>query len=587
MDIDALIAAADPARRVPLDDPGSAQADRIYRRAIGQPPAGRETARSRRRILVPGIAGAAAAGLAASAAPRAEQLFHAGLREGRPVVPRPRNPVTWVRPGWRLGVIVSVAAGLVAGVVVAVLPSAPVVLTAAKLLADRASAAALTQPTVSPGQWVYRVVESYNPFMPKGRPKTNTEAGWETADGGVTYGDNVSGGVAVGDNIPSYPQLGSLPRDPAALDAYLVRLVYPDSNPTQAIKGLSAFSVIEDMLINYVLPPALEAEMYQALAVIPAVEVDSHVTAIDGQAGVAFVLPPTPQSEKLEIILDASSYRFLAQASWGPGRPCATRRLCAALPQAIQHETAVVRMVIVGAPGSTQPSLTPPTAVELLAEQADRAVTWTAGPGPFVVPGMWIARKLATSSGDTTVWATPDDSEQASYVNGKLQVCARSAACAKSTQWLMPAGPSYAQFSAPSPNPGGPTLPDTLPQLLALLNTYRTGCTDVAGGCNAVNAIANMISGYVNPAYGTPGDWFLLLADIPGVTVQRVTDVTGQTAVTFRFPFTDGITEILVNASTYQVTGYVRNGVETVITKETIVSGPGSLTPAGIRPTRR
>ena len=577
MDIDALIAAADPARRVPLDDPGSAQADRIYRRAIGQPPAGREAARSRRRILVPGNAGAAAAGLAASAAPRAEQLFHAGLREGRPVIPRPRNPLTWVRSPWRLGAIVSVAAALVAGMVVAVLPSAPVVLTAKLLLADRASAAALTQPTVSPGQWVYRVVESYHPFMPKGMPKTNTYTGWETADGGETYGDYGS----LGGGDPSYSELGSLPRNPAALDAYLAHLNGPNPKPFQ--KGLSAFRGIEEMLTNYVLPPALEAEVYQALAIIPGIEVDSHVTAIDGQAGVAFVLPSTPQSEKQEIILDASSYRFLAQASWGPGRPCANRRLCAALPQAIQDETAVVRMVIVGAPGSTQPSLTPPTAVELLAEQADRAVTWTVGPGPFVLPGMWIARKLATSSGDTTVWATPDDSEQASYVNGKLQVCARSAACAKSTQWLMPAGPSYAQFNAPSPNPGGPTLPDTLPQLLALLNTYRTGCADVAGDCNAVNAIANMISGYVNPAIGTPGNWFLMLADIPGVTVQRVTDVTGQAGVAFRFPFTDGITEILLNASTYQVTGYVRNGVETVITKETIVSGPGSLTPAGIR----
>jgi hypothetical protein len=517
--------------------------------------------------------------------PRAEQLFRTALREEhypqRPVVPRPRNPLTWVRSPWRLGAIVSVAAALVAGVVVAVLPSAPVVLTAAKLLADRASAAALTQPTVSPSQWVYRVVESYNPLRPKGRPKTNTEAGWETADGGVTYGNNYSGGLGPGDGLPSYSELGSLPRNPAALDAYLARLNGPNPKPFQ--KGLSAFSGIRDMLMNYVLPPALEAEVYQALAIIPGIEVDSHVTAIDGQAGVAFVLPPTPQSEKLEIILNASNYSFLAQASWGPGRPCANRRLCDALPQAIQHETAVVRMVIVGAPGSTQPSLTPPTAAELLAEQADRAVTWHAGPWPFAVPGMWIARKLATSSGDTTVWATPDDSEQASFVNGTLQVCARSAACAKSTQWLMPAGPSYAQFSAPYPNPGGPTLPDTLPQLLALLNTYRTGCADVAGGCNAVNAIANMISGYVNPAYGTPGDWFLLLADIPGVTVQRVTDVTGQADVAFRFPFTDGITEMLVNASTYQVAGYVRNGVETIITKEVIVSGPGSLTPAGIR----
>jgi hypothetical protein len=575
MDIDALIAAADPARRVPLDDPGSAQADRIYRRAIGQPPAGRETARSRRRILVPGIVGAAAAGLAASAAPRAEQLFHAGLREGRPVIPRPRNPLTRIRPSWRLSAAVATAAALVAGIVVAVLPSSPVILTA-QLLADRASAAALIQPTVNPGQWVYRVVESHVSLSVslKGVRQTDTGAGWETADGQAVYDDNSSDGVGAGADIPSYSQLGSLPRNPAALDAYLANIGNSGEKSAPGMMGIRVFEDIKDMLTNYVLPPTLQAEVYQALAIIPGIQVDSHVTAIDGQAGVAFVLP-LPQSRhtgKAEIILNASNYSFLAFATLGEKE---------------FRESAVVRMVIVGAPGSTQPSLTPPTAVELLAEQADRAVTWTAGPGPFAVPGMWIARKLATSSGDTTVWATPDDSEQASYVNGKLQVCARSAACAKSTQWLMPAGPSYALFNAPYPNPSGPTLPDTLPQLLALLNTYRTGCTDVAGDCNAVNAIANMISGYVNPTNGTPGDWFLLLADIPGVTVQRVTDVTGQADVAFRFPFTDGITEILVNASTYQVAGYVRNGVETVITKETIVSGPGSLTPAGIHPTRR
>jgi hypothetical protein len=169
----------------------------------------------------------------------------------------------------------------------------------------------------------------------------------------VTYGDNYSVGVDVGDNIPSYSELGSLPASPAALDAYLARLVYPSSEPTQIQQDQAAFNVIEDMLINYVLPPALEAEVYQALAAIPVVTVDSHVTTIDGQAGVAFVMPATQQGEKHEIILDASSYRFLGQASWDP--------------DSAMSEVAVVRMVIVGAPGSTQPSLTPPTAVELLA----------------------------------------------------------------------------------------------------------------------------------------------------------------------------------------------------------------------------
>jgi hypothetical protein len=330
------------------------------------------------------------------------------------------------------------------------------------------------------------------------------------------------------------------------------------------------------MLINYVLPPALQAEVYQALAVIPGIQVDSHVTTIDGQSGVAFVLPPTPQSEKLEIILSASDYRFLAHASWDSASSF--------------HETAVARMVIVGAPGSTRPSRTPPTAAELLAERADRAVTFTNSMPLIAEPGTWVLRTLATPSGEQTIWATADDSAQASYVNGKLQVCSRSAACAKSTQWLMPAGPSYTLVNPPFPK-GRPSfrhlpppgLPDSLPQLLAQLNTYRTGCADVAGDCNAVNAMANMIFGYLNRG-GTNGDWFLMLAAIPGVTVQRVTDVTGQADVAFRFPFSDGITEILLTASTHRLAGYVRDGVETVITKEVTVAGPGSRTPVIVHP---
>jgi hypothetical protein len=51
----------------------------------------------------------------------------------------------------------------------------------------------------------------------------------------------------------------------------------------------------------------------------------------------------------------------------------------------------------------------------------------------------------------------------------------------------------------------------SLPQLLATLNSYRTGCADVAGDCNAVNAMANVIAGYANRG-GPQGNWFLLLA---------------------------------------------------------------------------
>jgi hypothetical protein len=76
--------------------------------------------------------------------------------------------------------------------------------------------------------------------------------------------------------------------------------------------------------------------------------------------GVAFVLPPTSLSVKLEIILNPSSYQFVAQAAWTSNSSLPT-------------EVAVVRMVLVGAPGSTQQNVTPPTAAELLAEQAAQA----------------------------------------------------------------------------------------------------------------------------------------------------------------------------------------------------------------------
>jgi hypothetical protein len=111
--------------------------------------------------------------------------------------------------------------------------------------------------------------------------RAEAEAGWETADGMVTYGDNASVGVDTGDYIPNYSQLGSLPANPAALNAYLVRLVYPNSKPTPVQKDQAAFSVIDDMLENYALPARLSAEIYQALAAIAAG--DAPATARDAQ----------------------------------------------------------------------------------------------------------------------------------------------------------------------------------------------------------------------------------------------------------------------------------------------------------------
>jgi hypothetical protein len=93
---------------------------------------------------------------------RAEEIFRAGLTEElsseRRSASPPRNRLRQRRLKWRLAIAAPLALGLAAGVTVAVLPSGPPVLTV-QLLADRAAAAALTDPDVPAGQWIYVVTE--------------------------------------------------------------------------------------------------------------------------------------------------------------------------------------------------------------------------------------------------------------------------------------------------------------------------------------------------------------------------------------------------------------------------------------------
>lgn len=267
----------------------------------------------------------------AAPSPRAEQLFRTGLaetqssertRSSRP----PARRFSGLRGRWgllapRTAVAVGLAAAVTAGILIAVLLSGqpstvPPAQASGKamsvqLLADLAANAVQSGPSVKPGQWVYREVMIYP-------PPPLTEGTWTTADGTKDY---VGGGMGTTDTSPKYSQLGSLPKDPAALDAYLAHLSYPNPDATQANKDVADFSTIETMLSTYVLPPALTAELYHALADIPTITARKDVTDIDGRSGAAFVLPATPQSVNLEIILSSTDYRMLAQASWGNGGP--------------------------------------------------------------------------------------------------------------------------------------------------------------------------------------------------------------------------------------------------------------------------
>jgi hypothetical protein len=487
------------------------------------------------------------------------------------------------RPAWRLAIAVPVALALAAGVLVAVLPSRAPVLTA-QLLADRAAAAALASPAVSPGAWVYQETEFSRPGPHRaGVPDHFVQNGWMTADGNINYGAG-----SIGNPIFPYSKLGSLPRNPAKLNAYFRSLDPVKTDNTSSVE----FSQIEQMLFGMVLPPSLKAEMFHALALIPLIQVKDHVKDIAGRAGVAFVLPPTRNNLKLEIILDASSYQLLAQGSWGnPSLP------------APDSETAILKEYLVAELGSTQPSTAPPSATELAAERIDYNQEHLTSPPKIssVTPGQWLYRDLRVNGENSPIWATADDSAQAQYVNGTLRVCQRTDPCASSEQWLMPAGPSYSLIHPPHPTRAQvkkyvqalkhhakaaspfqqvkPTLPQYPQPLLAKLNTYKTGCGDAAADCNAVNVAANVLTGYGNyPSLNAT--WFYALADVPGVSVQHITNAAGQKDIAFTFPARDGVTAILINArqlnaGAIQYDGYVRDGQQTLVLDQALVRGPG------------
>jgi hypothetical protein len=251
------------------------------------------------------------------------------------------------------------------------------------------------------------------------------------------------------------------------------------------------------------------------------IQVKDHVTDIAGRAGVAFVMPETRQSEKEEIILDASDYHLLAHATWdNPSTPSP------------DIETAILQEYPVAQLGSTQQAISPPSAAELAAEKIDyyQQYLYYTPRINSVTPSQWLYRELHTGGKEQPIWATADDSAQAEYVNGTLTVCQRTAPCAASEQWLMPAGPSftliYPQYprltqaeikqlrklpakqrmaklaKVLQPARPLPTLPEYPQPLLAKLNTYTTGCTNVTGDCNVVNVAANVLTGY-----GTTPRW--------------------------------------------------------------------------------
>jgi hypothetical protein len=316
MDIDTLITAGDPACRVPLDDPESAEATRLYQRITSAPDTGRHVGRSGRRltspgrrILVPVVAGAAAAGLVAgliiAAQPGARPAPSAGVR------PSPSGRATSV-PGM----------------------AGNAHLTAWKVL-NNAAAAALARPDITPrsDQFLYvklRITGSgssdgisqywlsidgkRNGLQEAGSSGSSVQEG--CADGQqkvdtAAKGPGYQGPSAVPCTaVPAY--LPDLPTSPGALLSYLERTqgvgVGKPGLPANALIN-SLGKEVDGLFTNDWLLPAQQAALYRLVARTPGTSLVRHVKDAAGRPGVG--VQWIYQGLATVLIFDARTYAFL------------------------------------------------------------------------------------------------------------------------------------------------------------------------------------------------------------------------------------------------------------------------------------
>ncbi len=307
---------------------------------------------------------------------RAEERFLAGVRAPGGERARARGVTALARTAarmrdtpvwWRLAIAGGLTLALTAGLLSAATISLgggkpPASASAADLLASHAAAAAAARPVVSPGQWIYRQLldrtlgDGMRCLRPGRHPVSGTcpsriqkTEGWSTADGTRSAwfydGKLTRGGGAP---IPvSYAHLGGLPRDPAAIVTYIARKwEYPKTGGGPAS---AAFQGIFALLDNYVLPPAVAAELYLALADIPGVTVNPQATDLAGRHGPAFILRVKDGSgyDIFELILDRHTYALMGftEATYGVTAPDRYVHLV------FGSEVAILRQMPVSGPG--------------------------------------------------------------------------------------------------------------------------------------------------------------------------------------------------------------------------------------------
>jgi hypothetical protein len=249
----------------------------------------------------------------------------------------------------------------------------------ARELAYRVADAAAARPNVRPGQWVYWQEKTVTSARESAGPAPEgTFQVWTTADSAKAAflangrvvpfpcgrdGDG-AGCQSIGQPVPmtlpngqgtavsgltgkvpvSYAGLRALPRDPGALDRYLAGLPLRGWGPGP----VREFEVLKELLITYVMPPGLTAELYRALGNIPGVTVDRHAVDVAGRTGIGFqiTLPRSAGGAIDQLILDPATYQLMGQQLiLGPSAGAAAGHVLSG--------TAILHTALVPGPGVT------------------------------------------------------------------------------------------------------------------------------------------------------------------------------------------------------------------------------------------
>jgi hypothetical protein len=244
-------------------------------------------------------------------------------------------PVRRRRFVWRLAVPVAAVAAAVAGLGVANHEASPKrsatspalrpasAVQALTLAADAATRRPFTTPR--PDQWLYLETRSTYGTGPGGLVtggpyRTETHRTWLRIDGtqrvvnrnGKLAGLSSALAPAQADGTYLYATLAALPPDPATLLAWVREQVGGVGGGTRDGEDQIAFATINGILRNYVLPPAVEAAFFHALASLSRVTLVPDSVNVDGRPALAVARVEEGWLRE-EILLDPSTYRLIGE----------------------------------------------------------------------------------------------------------------------------------------------------------------------------------------------------------------------------------------------------------------------------------